>query len=1026
MSNRWALALLAILGALAVVLVWTVGEGAASAESPEAPRLSPRADGAQRARPEIEAPLVAQPESQTEPSELSPTPIPSAGATSGERRVATSMRDEERAEGRWIEGRVVFPEGSPEDERLFVEADGKAFETLANHRVEVPVHGRFRIAFGPRTKRGYLKLEARYLYLPETVRVRPGEVEEPVILEPLVGSRIRGKVILPEDCPVSKSDIVGGHVLLSGDGRVGNNWRSVNRRATVASDLSFAFDAVRPEFEYSVTFDHERLQRSSFEPIILEGGETMEVALELQVGVAIAGRVVDEDDIGVAQAAVSVHAKGERSWRRPATSVDTEPDGSFVVWGVEPGELVLEVEKKGFEDVELELGELADRDVRSDVQVLVSRGSFVAGRVEWADNTPAVDALVYVKPVDPQASDSFDMDIFGGGWKTDSEGAFHVSGLPPGPYDVTVRGTHVETVMVKSRVTGLERPRKSKQTWVDAAHSIEAGTSNLLFTLTPGTTIRGRVVDDRGVARDRFRISAQRTDSDNWSPTDMAYHSFSTKDGTFELAGLSPGKWEVQAWDRDQPSEEIEVVLPDQRGAVELVLPRLGTVTGTVVDPGGDPVRRAQVELSAASQGVGRERDRTDAEGRFELDRGGLGNVRLRAHGNGFAPSAWLDLDLASGQAMTGVVLRLRTGGKLVGQFLTHDGKPIPRSDVSVYAEDHHESTQTNAQGVFELEHLAPGEYQVSATASASAARRLLKTDVDLDDGSLFEATDSVTVADARVSEVTLHAPDVTPIRIYGEVSLDGEPLESAWLSISSGDWPGFGFSDHFEGQSTYETYVPGPGSYVIQVQSWTGLRASHQLSVTIPDVSAFEFDVAIRTGTVAGRVLDSTGRPVPNVGVSMNTVADAERRSDGFTQTDDNGNYELALSAGEYFAGVHIDEDANDLAYELLPQGTAAHVRSGERVSLDLHLTAGGALRGQVRRADGAEIDGLIVRVLDADEQHIDSIYTQDSAGHFEFQRIPVGPVIVRIEDEGQPAAEDKRVRIVSGEVTEVEFELE
>ncbi|MEQ1892608.1 MAG: hypothetical protein ABL998_08715, partial [Planctomycetota bacterium] len=99
-------------GLLALAWSWFDGSLRRSGEVPTAVGVAqaPLASGAER-------------------DELEPAaaPAPKTPAAPAARETRISPREEELARGIAVEGRVVFPPGTPADERVFVEARGRTF-----------------------------------------------------------------------------------------------------------------------------------------------------------------------------------------------------------------------------------------------------------------------------------------------------------------------------------------------------------------------------------------------------------------------------------------------------------------------------------------------------------------------------------------------------------------------------------------------------------------------------------------------------------------------------------------------------------------------------------------------------------------------------------------------------------------------------------------------------------------------------------------------------------------------------------
>ena len=105
---------------------------------------------------------------------------------------------------------MVFPTSTPFGELPVVVADGKSFKHGPDHEMAVGADGSFRVAFSERTKKGKLRIESRYLYLDEPVKLNVRSADEPVVLEPKLGGRIRGTVSASAGSGVLPEDLVEG------------------------------------------------------------------------------------------------------------------------------------------------------------------------------------------------------------------------------------------------------------------------------------------------------------------------------------------------------------------------------------------------------------------------------------------------------------------------------------------------------------------------------------------------------------------------------------------------------------------------------------------------------------------------------------------------------------------------------------------------------------------------------------------------------------------------------------------------
>src|SRR5262245_4104776 len=196
-------------------------------------------------------------------------------------------RAAELARAHWVEGRVDLPAGVPADEVCFVVADGRPFSDGTLHRARVGPDGRFRVAFSPKAKAGWIGLEGRYLYLRERARWRLAKPpENGVTLAPQLGGVVTGRVLLPARANGSRSPC--GDVSLCGVPPY-----SINRSVPIGRGGEFVFERV-PVGNALVLEQRGTVWLGKSQPFPLRSGENKRVDLELVAGVALSGAVRDE------------------------------------------------------------------------------------------------------------------------------------------------------------------------------------------------------------------------------------------------------------------------------------------------------------------------------------------------------------------------------------------------------------------------------------------------------------------------------------------------------------------------------------------------------------------------------------------------------------------------------------------------------------------------------------------------------------------------------------------------------------
>jgi protocatechuate 3,4-dioxygenase beta subunit len=1002
--NR-ALVLALALGAAGCVL-WLLlvtgeaprrGPGPAAEEPPGAPAVAP-------ATTELERDDVPE-------VEEAPPSAPVAAERAPAREALATPLEQELARAHWVEGRLVFPEGTPADEELFVTANGKDFGDGSDHRARVEPGGSFRVAFSEKSRSGWFTLEGKYLYLPEVVRWKRGETAQPVVLEPLLGSRIAGRAILPPDVEAAN---VGGRVQLYSHRQEswGTNYEQKGSRE-VTAELAFSFEALPVGARYDVGYDGETLV-GSIGSLSLRPGESRSIELELRPGITLSGVVRDES--GAPRGGVDINATSQREsgfWGADRhRSGKSRDDGSFRLGALSPGRIELATSCEGFEPVRLELGELEEGTARAGLELVLKSGLAIEGLVRWPDGSPA-EATIDLEPHRSMLEWNRDLQSVQG--KSSADGRFRISGLAEASYRVKAQATKTEEVTVTSELTGKERKKKQRSQWKAEIESVAAGTGDLVLTLSTGLAVEGRVVDDLGLALAAFWVRARRVDTaEPWIAwDDPLARSFRDTDGSFRLEGFTPGEWELVASAADHAdSAPVRVTVP-ATAPVQLVVPREALVSGVVLDPAGQPVAGAVVMTAEEeepntwdfSEGPS---DRTDAQGAFRLRSLPPGANRIEARAPGHA-TARVTVEAAAGQELAGVVLQLAAGATILGEVLGAGGRP--EAGVSVHVSGLDDSVETDAGGRFEARGVEPGDVWLSAETS---------------DGLRLHR--NVEVAEGETVRVRLAPPEGGTVRLSGHVRLGGEAkadvnVYASRMREEDEESASSSSSSQTDAEGAYELTLPGPGRYHVGVHGGT---VSWNALLDVPATEAFVFDVDVPVGRVSGRVTDASGAPLENVLVrSEPEQHENEAHGSGQALTDAEGRYELALPPGRHavVAGGDHGWPSSGRAYcearaGGLVVGENAHLRN-----VDLVLTSGGTLEGVVRTADGSRTGHVSIwSRSDSGDRHVG---WSDEDGAFEIGGLAPGTHWVGASSEGRATAERVRVEIEAGATRRVELVL-
>lgn len=673
------------------------------------------------------------------------------------------------------------------------------------------------------------------------------------------------------------------------------------------------------------------------------------------------GTVVDETGAPLADAVIAsaLQLRGvcdsmqrELPETSPGPSARSAADGSFAL-RLTPGDLAtLTVSAPARATVRLKRLNAGER-----VRVTLMRAASLVVRATDEAGAP-VSGLRFV------AGTPRDEDLdFRSEGVTDPDGRVVLDGLPPAS-DLSLRaegasGARLRPLRVRLPLDGelpVIVPSLAAEPGVDGRVAYELSGAAVI-----GARVRWRSSDDdAGVAVD--------------------------EEGRFELPGLD-----------EFSSRTVEVILPDgarytasARNAERIEIPPGVRVEGSVFGPDGSPAPGATVfacQEGRAAPSLSREATVTDARGRFTLTRLSLRNsytLRVLVPGLGtvsrtvtpFVPVVDLGrIDCASSNTLR-------------GRFLSADGTPLPRAEVSMSAVDTDRPSprrrylrtwtrRTDDLGRFRADGLPAGHYALTARADGVP---FCWPEVDVPRDSEFvirvERTRVLRVrveddAGAPIARVGLFAlPTRGRALTRGSTGIDGESrllvLEGVPVRVSvRGDFP----SAHLSPRS-------------VEVAADTN-------AVTL---------VAPRARGISGRVLDGSGAPVPwargaahQDGIGDNTfTADAEGRFRVTVAHDRPSTLE--------FGGLTCAPD--DVRAELPLRARLSGVAPG---ATEVELKCAGADRSlivHVVRHDGRSMARVEVRIAAAGDADTRVVRT-DRDGIAELTDLPAGELELSVRDD-------------------------
>ncbi len=466
-------------------------------------------------------------------------------------------------------------------------------------------------------------------------------------------------------------------------------------------------------------------------------------------------------------------------------------------------------------------------------------------------------------------------------------------------------------------------------------------------------------------------------------------------------------------------------------------------IAGTVISKvDGHPLERARVVIADVKV-----RDRTESvitgeDGRFEFKGLPVGKYSLTGFKRGFITASYDQHEQFSTAIVTGeelqtenLMLRLAPEAIISGKVFDEFGEPVRHASVDLYIENHRSGvtridtfrrTQTDDQGAYEMPHVLPGTYFLSASATPwyavhPGSEVLTKGDVDRSLDVAYPTT--------YYSDVT-DAGSATPILVRGaerlQLDLRMNPVPALRMRFRmEGDTKnGFAVPQLFQPSFEGETYVPAvnarmvsPGVYELtgipagryNIRTWRPGRPEMTQRDGI-ELSQDGQELDVSSGSALGHVVvrvqiqGETQLP-PQLVVALNA---GRRVPAAWRPVDPKGEADLQVPAGRYkiaawsargpYSLLHATAEGGDLS------GTTLTVGAGSSVSLTLTLVSGTAsVEGRVMRGENGVAGAMVVLVPKDPEMNPD-LFRRDQSdldGTFRLPSVLPGTyTVVAIED--------------------------
>ncbi|MCU0728108.1 MAG: carboxypeptidase-like regulatory domain-containing protein [Planctomycetes bacterium] len=441
----------------------------------------------------------------------------------------------------------------------------------------------------------------------------------------------------------------------------------------------------------------------------------------------LTGRVVDADGNPIGGAWVRAAVAG-----RAAEQVGTDGGGRYLLPALDAREWTISAGHEQY---------VGEPEVRARTEpghrtfapdIVLDRGGVIVAAVTSPEGTPVrgARAKATAERASGEISRAPDSVEFPSG--TGPDGSPRVTGLATGKYVLWV----VADGHAPFRRAGVE--------------VVAGGSITVDVRLDAGESIRGRILDAAGAV-----VAGAAVEVEAWTkpwPADPAWRAVpfqhpgasravSAGDGTFTLAGLSPGSHRLLVSAEGfaaRAVDGVEAGTPD----FTIVLERTGSLSGMVtVSETGEPVPLARISLDRQDREVAV----SGRDGSFRVEGVTAGEHELDVRAVGFV-GARAKVAAEPGRDTGGLDVRLSLGEKLVVLVVrAADGSPVGGAHVFAYG-PRNGMMGTDGQGCCVMTGLAAGEYRVAIDADDLAGAVLDGVPVPSDEPLRVALTDGGTL----------------------------------------------------------------------------------------------------------------------------------------------------------------------------------------------------------------------------------------------------------------------------------------
>lgn len=521
---------------------------------------------------------------------------------------------------------------------------------------------------------------------------------------------------------------------------------------------------------------------------------------------------------------------------------------------------------------------------------------------------------------------------------SDAQGAWTAPSVGPGTYAVAATARGFSAGIIDKLVIASGE----KRTGVDLA--LDSG----------GMVVSGTVSDVLGGPIAGARITVEEDGKMKFGMPKLI--AIADESGRYEIM-LGEGSYSADATHDDYTEGERNFEVAGTPITIDFTLTPGATIRGVVVTTDGTPVPGASVGASGGRGNFSTPDTTADEAGAFVIKGLGAGTKSLSALARGYATETPTVVELGIGEQLDGVRVVVSRAFTISGIVVKKGTTtPIPGVRLGVFSFSGQAvlgPDPTDAEGRFEIYGVKPASFMlfaISEDVMPEIGQQVEVVDKDVSDVKIEMAV-GVTVS-GRVEPAAVASIGIAPTNVgIGNIF---EAIKSMIVRADSDETGAFTLKN-----------VPA-GTFTLNASTTDGRAAKQPLLVADRDITGVVIKLEPRA-SIAGRVVDTSGKPVVGVRVTASPPRDKDSASGAFsfnmdgmrnagTSTAGDGSFRIkGLDAGTF--NVRVVDDQGQLAW-----GDSAH-KDKPREPIKVELAAAAERTGLTLTVEGT--DGTIKGVV-------------------------------------------------------------